>query len=189
MTHKQHGCDIPYTMRCVHKPASLCLCCSVCKLVCVRVCFLLVYPGMRLWPSLYAVTHLTSEELCFFLCCWLTDTLFLLCPPVNSLARSKYCWHPIRKRKRTRQCPTRTLFWAQNRPLHPTGPLSLDPLSPSALLTHVLLQAEVSRRKVDALGGEGRKVRMGGRGQRGPGWGCVSCCRQGGWVSDLWGST
>lgn len=43
----------------------------------VCVCFCL--PDVLSWPSLYAVTHLTSEQLCFF------------CPAAGWLTRSLFC--------------------------------------------------------------------------------------------------
>lgn len=58
LIHKQHGCEISYTKRCLHKAV-----CPVCKWACVCVCVCL--PDVLSWPSLYAVTHLTSEQLCF----------------------------------------------------------------------------------------------------------------------------
>lgn len=180
LIHKQHGCEISYTKRCLHKAV-----CPVCKWACVCVC-LFTWCAVVTFP-LCSNSPDVRAALFFLSCCRLTDALPLLCPPVNSLARSKYCWRPIRRRKRTRQRPTGMLLWAKarTRPLRPIAPLPLDPHSPSASLTLAHLPAK-GRRRMDARAGEGRRRRMGGRGQ---GWGCVSCCRQGGWVSDHWGST
>lgn len=164
---------------------------SVCTYVCVLpVCVCSSWYAVVTFPLCSNSTDVRALVFflsCIFWCCWLTDALPVLCPPVNSLARSKYCWRPIRRRKRTRLCPTRTLLWARTRPLHPTGPLSLVPHSPLALLTLVPHPSEGRRMGVEGVwDGEGKKRRLGGKGR---GWGCVSCCRLGGWVSGPWGST